>query len=323
MPHPLRSRRSEGAWNTRAGAPASWRSRVPTGWGQRRLRPGGVHRRRATVDSNYAPCRPCSSSDSTRRPSCPPRARRRARALGHAGSGTSTARSGRASTAARSRPAPTLGWTSPMVERILGERLPTADGTARSRTDQCGRRSTRRSTCSTGCSIERRWLRRGEQARRGGGSTCSSVACSVASTGESSIRRTATSRPLLLALRRARALDYSMPAQNLIRDGEAVEEVRSSSNPTASGLDRIHRVRSFDFEDGVRRPVGEHSPRPSGARLVGPRARLGEPSRVGPDPCSAGADGSASPRQPEVAPLGARAGTHRCNFPRRRDSSST
>ena len=40
---------------------------------------------------------------------------------------TSTARSSRASTAARSRPAPTSGWTSaPIVERILGEQL--ADG---------------------------------------------------------------------------------------------------------------------------------------------------------------------------------------------------
>ena len=69
------------------------------------------------------------------------------------GSGTSTARSSRASTAGRSRPAPTSGSTSRRSSSgSSASGSPTAAGTARPRTDRCAPRSTRRSTCSTGCS---------------------------------------------------------------------------------------------------------------------------------------------------------------------------
>ena len=87
MPRPTRSPPSERAWSTRAGAPASWRSRAPTGCGRaapasRRptpaANPGSPGRRRCT------PCRPCRSSGWTRRrrPPAGRSARRRARALG-------------------------------------------------------------------------------------------------------------------------------------------------------------------------------------------------------------------------------------------------
>lgn len=68
-------------------------------------------------------------------------------------SGTSTARSSRASTAARSKPAPTSAsmfvrwWTG-----CSGRASRTVVGIAMPRTGRCDRRSTRRSTCSRVCS---------------------------------------------------------------------------------------------------------------------------------------------------------------------------
>lgn len=78
----------------------------------------------------------------------------------HAGSGTSTARSSRASTAGRSRRAPATRWTSRCSSTgSSASSSLMADGPARPRTDPCAPGPTRRSRCSTAYSNSRVYRR--------------------------------------------------------------------------------------------------------------------------------------------------------------------
>ena len=260
---------------------ASSRSRIPTGSG-----PAAPASRRPTPAVNRGSpgrprctrCRPCSSSGSTRRRR-PPGGRscssRRTGAGSTPGSGTSTARSSRASTAGRSRPARTSGSTS---HRSSSGSSPsgsmTAAGTARSRTDRCGPPSTRRSTCSTACSSSsarpaapRRCARPGAAVR----STCSSAACSAARarggrpTGVSRVRVS-----VLLALRRA-------PRARLL---PTVGREPGSPDGGGGGGRAV--------EAAARRPVAAR-PHPSGPSPLRSRGRRGHAEPLEHPSCPAGA----------------------------------
>ena len=134
-------------------------SRMPTGCGTEVRASRG--RTPATNRASRGPprctrCRPCSSSASIRdrrRPAGRSPASRPTAVGSTPGSTTSTVRSSRASTAGPSRPARISASMSPPSSSASSTSVSTtAAGTARPRTARCAPPSTRRSTCSTGCS---------------------------------------------------------------------------------------------------------------------------------------------------------------------------
>ncbi len=258
------------ASSTRAGAPASWPRRTPTGCGPagRASRPRTRAASRASLGRRRCTrSRRCRSSVSTRRRRRPA-GRSRSSPSTVAGStpvsATSTARSSSASTDARSRPVPTSGWTSRRSSSgSSASASPTAAGTARRRTGRCARRSTRRSTSSTGCSST--------SGRPAGPSPCREARRTAEEylLERGLFRRKSTGEvvdpayldfafPFYWHYDVLRALDYFRHAgvSPDPRMAEAVEVVRSKRQSDGRWLlDRVHPGRVyFDLEDGVGAP---------------------------------------------------------------------
>ena len=272
MRRPRRSPPSGRGWSTRVGVPASWRSRTPTGCGT-----AAPASRRRTPEANPAnrgrrrctPCRPCRSSGWTRRRD----AARRAIALiaehgrwEHAGQRYFD---GEVEPCINGRTIETGAYfgvdVSPIVERILGERL--ADGGWNCEVEN----GSVRSSFDTTIDVLDGLL---EFERATGGSAAVSEA---RRSGEeyllerSLFRRKSTGEvvdpayldfafPYYWHYDVLRALDYfRMPAPNPILGWRRPSRWCGRSNsPTARWLlDRIHPGRvHFDIEDGVGRRAG-------------------------------------------------------------------